>query len=768
MPDRRTHFVNPYSFIPTETKAPERRSRETGANSGYIECSLEIQSPTFIPNRTKSFNDPQMPDHKHRVFYSYEDLSNKTELTDDLRRPKTPVIPGSEIRGMIRGLYEPLTNSCFSQIDEFNLPYKRTPEPKVMCIMRYDTHDNCWRITPEDKLVKMGQNVRAVPDYAKGVIVFENGKPKFKICNWDKVCRSKDEISGAYRKIYSTFDSADKLIVGYDRNTEVLTPSSEGHFCLHIPAMMTTKKIVGGKKVDTANKIILFSLNAGKNGTELPRDAITRFERVLGIDENVKGGYRDDVINQNKDSIKRTGIYIKRYLARQPIIVYADKFSVSQNFKNPVIYLSESNMTKEFFGNKIVDILRMNHKHQPCADKGSLCPACRLFGMIGDNGGAKGKLRFTDTTSCADVGYGAEVTLDILSSPRISSTEFYLLPPVGITSEGERWSNNGHSYPGMWNYDYALSYKDVIDPRTGRKEKLFVRDTANYSPMLAGRKFYWKNASWTEHTHAQKGKMNSSLTPLTKGRFSFRVYYDSLTDDELRYLVFCLSLKDASGDTVHRIGGAKPYGFGQCRLTVDGVVSVKYESVCDGSTGDKTIERKMIPLDTAEFADPSVDSPQAADLILRSAGDLPEGERDLVDYPRKYTGGKIFEWFKDNRGSVSAPKIHQRLPVMSAASQALPRDPASEYPREDAPVAGGSAAAAAKPVEPGQPQPLGTCQQEGCNNPVFELDTNTKLPSRYCPECRKKRSEEAKLRKEREKAEKKARKKQGSQNNDNG
>ena len=89
-------FINPYTFVPIQAKNPDRHKVETGDKTGVIECVLETKSPVFIPNTTKKY-ETETKEHYKYEFYSYDDLSETTKNT----APKKPVIPGSEIRGVI-------------------------------------------------------------------------------------------------------------------------------------------------------------------------------------------------------------------------------------------------------------------------------------------------------------------------------------------------------------------------------------------------------------------------------------------------------------------------------------------------------------------------------------------------------------------------------------------------------------------------------------------------------------------------------------------
>ncbi len=677
MPTKNTHFVNPYSFIRIPKEEPKRTlpASSKGTLSGYIDCSLEIVSPTFIPNTTKKFeetvtvqlrNGTREARHPHRVFCSYADLSGETELTDALRMPADPIIPGSELRGMTRNLFEQFTNSCFSQIDEFNLPYKRTPEPKVLCLMYWNESAGTWLLYPEQSL-RRRKDGETEFGYAKGVVTFSGNRPVFLQKGWADVYDDKREIDAAYRRAYEFFGHGKENRVSL-RPDGTLVKDGNGGYYLHLPAKMNGKTQSDPPK-DTANRMILYAAKADAfsvcgQGYPVSGETLTRFERVLGLDPDVKGGYRDPGVNGNYDSRELSKHYAKRYAAHLPLAVYADKNSVDGEFAAGVtVYLSPASMTKEFFGNKILDILEQTDLHQPCRSKKSACPACRLFGMVGTDGAVKGRLRFADSHKQGEIHSGEEVALDILGAPHISSTEFYLLPPANW-----QWENG--SYPGMWNYDYALSYEKTTNDK-GKEVVSFIRDRQNYRPVPAGRKFYWRHDF--PYVSAEKTNMNSSVTPIVKGAFGFRVYYDSLTETELKQLLFCLRLNDdaASKATVHRIGGGKPLGMGQCRVTVNSVIRAEY--VC----GENGIVRTETPV-SADCEE--IRASAEARPVLIAAGSLPNGEDALVSYPLPVPSNnpnrreQIYEWFSNNRTPVNTPMIEQILPEMTDETQLLKKN----------------------------------------------------------------------------------------------
>ena len=103
-------FINPYIFVNLPPTRSFAKQNSDDKYTGKIECSMYPRTHLFIPNVTSENCNEE---HKSYDFYSYEDLKGKLSSGDF-----EPVIPGSSIRGEVRSLYEALTNSCLSAIDE--------------------------------------------------------------------------------------------------------------------------------------------------------------------------------------------------------------------------------------------------------------------------------------------------------------------------------------------------------------------------------------------------------------------------------------------------------------------------------------------------------------------------------------------------------------------------------------------------------------------------------------------------------------------------
>jgi len=162
-----------------------------------------------------------------------------------------------------------------------------------------------------------------------------------------------------------------------------------------------------------------------------------------------------------------------------------------------------------------------DHGHDKCAQWSSLCPACRLFGVIqGDEVHAQGRVAFSDA---------------VLTEGKLETHDI-LLPEL--------------STPKPHHYGIYAQSGSQLGP-------------------IAGRKFYYhhdpQKALAATGEGSPRAKWIAECAPVGV-RFSFTVTFHNLSKTELATLVHSIVLDDGLG---HKIGMAKPAGFGSCRIQVD-------------------------------------------------------------------------------------------------------------------------------------------------------------------------------------------------------
>ena len=151
-------FVNPYHFVPLENTPPKRVDiadvlGQKGLLTGWIECELTTKTPLVVPNSSNPdiwLKRGGKDTIKSYDFASYEDLSGKSGA-NPAAAPADPIIPGSELRGVIRTAYEAVTNSCMSIIDDDKVLYKRIATIRTAGGLvknqdgTYELYTNCTR-----------------------------------------------------------------------------------------------------------------------------------------------------------------------------------------------------------------------------------------------------------------------------------------------------------------------------------------------------------------------------------------------------------------------------------------------------------------------------------------------------------------------------------------------------------------------------------------------------------------------------------------------
>ncbi|MEG2200181.1 MAG: RAMP superfamily CRISPR-associated protein, partial [Anaerovorax sp.] len=103
-PVQKELFVNPYNFVPLGKKPTRLKDGEVTAekkHTGWLDCKLITKTPLIIPDTEKMTMDEHYSGHK-----KYEFLQLK--VNDGF----VPAVPGSQIRGVVRNIYETITDSC--------------------------------------------------------------------------------------------------------------------------------------------------------------------------------------------------------------------------------------------------------------------------------------------------------------------------------------------------------------------------------------------------------------------------------------------------------------------------------------------------------------------------------------------------------------------------------------------------------------------------------------------------------------------------------
>ncbi|MDR0838920.1 MAG: TIGR03986 family CRISPR-associated RAMP protein [Oscillospiraceae bacterium] len=525
-------FVNPYNFVTLEDSC-EKKNRDIPINAersgetlytGEFVCELTTLTPLFIPNTTNDntfpdtakqnldkYNSALEPDGKKETetsksydFFSYSDMSIKGATPT-----QSPVIPGSSIRGVIRSVFETVTNSCMSTSDGKETPlYRRTPAAKSK--FGVIKNGKLYYSGTEKLLVKVDNPNYSAHPFGAGLPLLRglaNGQEIWVTPTQDRFIKKIKNRDGTFKMISLNRGVASKNPVGEGVCGYYLKGEPFGtkkHFdAVMVPNLTSKPYVLTDRDKERLKKLIeLYSHDKDGVNQTLGHNEYKDF-----LDAEVKPVYYSEV----------GGKY----------------------------YISPASITKEVFDRTIAGILQHQGGFNACSRADNLCEACHLFGMIEKGEMAKtrsSRVSFRDAIARDAGDYMGDVTsMAILGSPKITATEFYMQQP--------RKNND------VFNYDYE----------TINKQSSLLRDDA---VRLRGRKYYWHHG--TEPKSAgldDKPKQYQITRPVLKGKtFVFTVAFERLTLDELRKLRYSLELDETHA---HKMGHGKPIGYGSARVKID-------------------------------------------------------------------------------------------------------------------------------------------------------------------------------------------------------
>lgn len=610
-------FVNPYNFVPFAAKETEFVMPKTGLMTGMIACEIKVLTPLFIPNTS----NPQVLHEKNSNltyiydFFSYTDLRAKN-FQDHCyvkNKPSAPVIPGSEIRGAVRSVYEAAFQGCLSQVDLNRTLGRRSPKPKLPGILK--KKGDQWIIVPCQRLMLKPEAFK--PD--------EHVK----------------KVNESQR--YQAWEEGKAVYVKTKFNKPQITD-------IAILPDLGLKKGYLHKGEKFENKTSESVFIESKSSVKVSFEAVQCLKKVLEE-------YRDKKINKQID-VHETW-YPEYSVDGERVLVYYQL----DNQKN-ACYLSPACIGKEIFQQNLKEILRVSGV-EPCENRERRCAVCALFGMVSkekqeDGGGAlSSRVRFSDASllppekGIADYAayYFAPITLPEMGEPKPGAVEFYTLPPM---------KKEVDSY-GYWTYDYQMN-------GTGKSRNFF---TPVNRLKLRGRKFYWHSDAWKEYISKEEAKregteMREQIRPLnnkvdnTSVKFVFNIYFEDITQLELQRLCWALNFDDV--DCAHKLGRGKPLGFGSVRIKINSVSQRKV----DRETG---VWCEGIPIPKEEWSrdfateNENTDAITALKQILNWEKRFPAGgSRPMVRYPEGEAKPKrqnslndkaSHQWFRGNRTMAS-------------------------------------------------------------------------------------------------------------------
>lgn len=505
----------PYNFVELPIKAlkvedPADQDRFQG-HTGFFDCEIETCSPLFV----RGMLDPAKKIDPQKI----KDLPAPYSLDDG----KTPAIPGSSLRGMLRTLIE---------VVSFSKPFAISNKKQIFRAVGDTTrHGTIYR----NRIMQEDEKNTFTPLVQAGYIRVEKGdyyiQPAQKI-NGTTFARISSRKVSELGKLEprDSCPNASKIYIypgPYEyqdirggfiriRFSKALRASANPSQGLFEAAL-----VVSGKMFSKRSEAVVFPPDPQK----------AERSSWIRIDDQILADYRDQISDEQEDLLGEKG---------RPADDRAKKGVLKD--RQPVFYLVENDKLV-FFGHTMM--MRLPYKKSPqdlipqhLRDESSIDLASALFGYAEEKSCA-GRVYFSDARCLPGQSdlFEPEIHPHILSGPKPTTFQHYL-----------------------------------VQPEPNDKGRLLNYDDNTH---LRGYKFYWHKGKRAiadiqelDERKVQKArKQYTTIQPVRSGvRFRFRLRFENLTDRELGALSWALNL-GSDPNLRLKLGMAKPLGMGAIKLT---------------------------------------------------------------------------------------------------------------------------------------------------------------------------------------------------------
>lgn len=636
-------FLNPYNFVRYLDKPrsqghvlgdcpPPPHDRYVGL-TGHIVCELKAETPLFVSDS----HAVKGKSGEHRTFRLFQVENEAGELE--------PALPATSLRGMVRSVFEAATNSCFAVFEgSRRLEYREKPE------YGNKVKSGAGIVNALPKPAENGQsatNGEIVLCYVAKVGAYYEGREQ-----WKNVLDQKPN-GQPWQCGDWTVARAKRFRQGYvvrelSISRERLQPLSDDEEYIEGWLKLT------GKGEGTSKRSEFLFLNPDRHGSR----GMVRFS-LREMDE-----YNTILVGQQE----RNDLPVP---PQSPQLALGDLIWVETKGKGNNLRarrVVRVQIPRIPYGHTVQDLLP-NHLHH-CSNYDALCPACRVFGWVHENAAELGKkervayagrVRFSHGRLIHSAGTVDDptrgITLAILSTPKPTTTQFYLL-------------KNGQP-------DSQVTYDDKEQGAHLRGRKVYRHHGAEPSQHDEG--YEYERPSDEEHD--SKDDQNRTVCGVLKAGtiFQFDVDFENLAPEELGGLLWSLELEEGMH---HRLGYAKPLGFGSVSVKVKAVQILqphqRFRSL-KGNGWETVTEaqwRQWVKHSKTQIADiygegaPFAELPNIQDLkALTSEPDIA-----AIHYPRleavPQPEGENFRWFVANK-----KRSHPHPLGMAADDTGLPLDP---------------------------------------------------------------------------------------------
>jgi CRISPR-associated protein (TIGR03986 family) len=578
-------FHNPYNFIP----APPRDHIDGSKNdlgdhkpaghdsykddlwSGRIAVKLTTQTPLLVLDAGKAKPFEKVPDHK--IF--------PTRIGADGQ----PYLPPTSIKGMLRSAFEAITNSRLAVFEKhqdrlaYRMPAQRTDDRKGPFPARVEERNGRLGLRLMVQTNLLGSAAR-LPRYQDG-----RQLPKDKGESYTALRYPDGDLPRHGDPVWVSLDKS--TVLSIQLRTSLEQPTSNlrpGWVCVTGPNI--NRKRFERVFIESPDDLFIpITSEHEKLWRELIQNYKDTHERDL--EKRKKRGKPQDWLGHVPgDTGWSRHIYEPdSEKLREGTLCYVEFVSPDSDEVQALLPVTISRRLFEASPDSL-----QHDSLKPASSRDQLSPADRVFGWVNQDGAGAyrghlsvGPVRCASPNSLLTFG-GNGLPLAILGQPKPQQARFY----AARSKQGEAQENGYRKERGYipekglrgrkvypHHADLPQGYWDnPMEDRTQQSNQGFFQeyrrphklDAKNGKPQFVenGKAFKLKSGEENEQRDDQNRSITSWVRPLTV--FEFQIDVTNLSGVELGALLWLLSLPD---DHCHRLGGAKPLGFGSVRLEIE-------------------------------------------------------------------------------------------------------------------------------------------------------------------------------------------------------
>lgn len=598
-------FHNPYNFVPAlprdqvtgelGDRAPVGHGRYLPDYwSGRISVKLTTITPLLIPDAAEMTADG----NGHKTY--------PVRLAADGK----PYLPPTSIKGMLRSAYEAVTNSRLSVFDQHDdlLAYRLPAKAGIQMVPARIENGQICLYPGTSAISQNGQPQSGDPMYAAWLRRWDRNNTNLdrhpitytgtqQLPMHGQRVRFWAEEFGKYRK---DRNNEDKVIFTYWKVREVVpygqnlgqqpAPTNPNGYGAHKPTGQPMRQFEGyvcisNKNITNKHDERIFFEDGNKICIPLTDEMGERWSKLIESYQNnddFQNGLPCPAALGNAATWSRhiTGGEPERDLTEGTLCYAQVRVSYAQVRVNgasfEVIDLYPVMISRSLYRCTPAEILHSSLK--PATSYANLSPADRVFGWVNQNGQGsyKGQLRIHSVCclredAVDDFGHqNASFPLAILGQPKPEQARFYCADdtdgePLHHSEDDLRHKEKGEGY---YNTDQSLRGRKVYPHHNGLSANYWDNPLEDRTQQPDNTNRYQEYRRPRKDGVEQLDKQNRSIQGWVKPEteFQFEIDIINLSPVELGALLWLLSSPDVH---YHRLGGAKPLGFGSVWLEVN-------------------------------------------------------------------------------------------------------------------------------------------------------------------------------------------------------